>query len=153
MKECPKCGSQLEDSAVFCTNCGATLSGETPDHPVYTDANAYDHTAEFSPRDVSENKVLCMFIYLGGALGLIVALLAGGNSGYVAFHVRQALKIQVCEILVAILSVILAWTFLVPIAGAVCLVIILVLRIIAFFQICSGKAVEPAIVRELAFLK
>lgn len=33
------------------------------------------------------------------------------------------------------------------------MIILLVLRIISFFQICSGKAKEPAIIRSLGFLR
>ena len=35
----------------------------------------------------------------------------------------------------------------------VALAIVLVLKVICFFQICSGKAKEPAIIRSLGFLK
>ena len=47
----------------------------------------------------------------------------------------------------------LCWTIIVPIVGGVCLAIVLVLKVICFFQICSGKAKEPAIIRSLGFLK
>lgn len=156
MKNCPNCGSQLEDSAVFCTNCGESLTGEPQvqyEAAVYDAPASYDHTAEFSAADVSENKVLCMLIYLMGIVGVIVALLAGAQSPYVAFHVRQALKMSVVEIILAIAAVLLVWTIIVPIAAGVCALILLVLRVIAFFQICGGKAVEPAIIRDLSFLK
>ena len=45
MKFCPQCGTQLDDAAVVCTNCGANLA---PQAPVYAApvVPAYDHTAE-----------------------------------------------------------------------------------------------------------
>ena len=70
-----------------------------------------------------------------------------------AFHLRQALKIEVVGILLVLISAVLCWTFIIPIAGGVCMIILLVLRIISFFQICSGKAKEPAIIRSLGFLR
>ena len=47
----------------------------------------------------------------------------------------------------------LFWTIIVPVAYGVMSCIFLVLRVICFFQICSGKAKEPAIIRSLGFLK
>ena len=48
---------------------------------------------------------------------------------------------------------VLAFTFIVPIAGAVCIAILFVVRIICFFQVCSGKAKDAAIIGKLPFLK
>lgn len=94
-----------------------------------------------------------MLMYLIGWIGTIIALLASKESRYVAFHLRQALKIEVVGILLVLISAVLFWTFIIPIAGGVCMIILLVLRIISFFQICSGKAKEPAIIRSLGFLR
>ncbi|MCM1107161.1 MAG: zinc-ribbon domain-containing protein [Blautia sp.] len=112
-----------------------------------------DHTAEFAPKDISDNKVLAMMPYLMGTIGIIIALLASKESPYVAFHVRQALKLTVCTVLVSIITAVLCWTVIVPIAGGVCAVILFVVRIISFFQICSGKAKEAAIVSSFGFLR
>ena len=113
----------------------------------------YDHTKEFSAQDISDNKVFAMLMYLTGWIGIIIALLASKESRYVAFHLRQALKIEVVGILLVLISAVLFWTFIIPIAGGVCMIILLVLRIISFFQICSGKAKEPAVIRSLGFLR
>ena len=157
MKYCPKCGAQMEDNAVFCPNCGnnAQPNGSPNQAPVYAapEPDPFDHTEEFDAKDISENKVLCMLVYLMGAIGIIYALLAGKDSKYVAFHVRQALKFEVVTILLGIIMALLCLTIIVPIVGGVCLVIVLVLKVICFFQICSGKAKEPAIIRSLGFLK
>ena len=45
----------------------------------------FDHTSEFSAKDVSDNKVMAMLMYLMGTIGIIIALLAGTNSPYVGF--------------------------------------------------------------------
>lgn len=157
MKYCPKCGAQMEDNAAFCPNCGnnAQPNGSPNQAPVYAapEPDPFDHTGEFDAKDISENKVLCMLVYLMGAIGIIYALLAGKDSKYVAFHVRQALKFEVVTILLGIVMALLFWTIIVPIVGGVCLAIVLVLKVICFFQICSGKAKEPAIIRSLGFLK
>ena len=150
MKFCSKCGTQCEDNVVFCPSCGNSFdaskqaSGATP---------SYDHTAEFDPKDISNNKVIAMLCYLLGTIGIIIALLAANKSDYAAFHVRQALKCTVVSILLGICAVVLAITIIVPIAAVVCYIILFVLRIMAFFSICSGKAKELPIIRSLNFLK
>ena len=149
MKICGNCQNQLDDNALFCPNCGMPCNGQAP----FARPDPYDHTAEFDPQDISDNKVLAMLPYLMGAIGIIVALLAIRESRYVSFHVRQALKLVVVQALLGIVTALLVWTIIVPIAGAVCMVILFVLQIIAFFQVCSGRAKEPAIIRELSFLK
>ena len=146
MKFCPKCGTQCDDNAFVCPVCNEPLAA-----PSTLDPN--DHTAEFDPKDISDNKVVAMLPYLLSIAGLIIAILLAGTSDYVKFHVRTALKFTVVETLLGIIALVLCWTIIVPIAAGVCLIIILVLRIIAFFQICNGKAKDPAILSGLGLLK
>ena len=113
----------------------------------------YDHTAEFDPQDISDNKVIAMLVYLMGAIGVLIALLASQSSPYVMFHVRQSLKIIVVSTLLSIIMVVLIWTVLVPIACGIAFVVLFVVNIICFFQVCSGKAKEPAVIRSLNFLR
>ena len=157
MKICPNCNTQLEDGAAFCANCG-TQFGVSPQaeqgfvnpQPAY---DPFDHKAEFDPKDISENKVFAMIAYLLDTIGIIIALLASGKSPYTRFHVRQALKFTVVEILTIIALAVLFWTVIVPIVGGIFLVVLWVVKIICFFQICGGKAKEPAIIRSFDFLK
>ena len=177
MKTCPKCNTQLSDDAMFCTNCGTSFQNANPqpqqnanpqpqqnayqnthqtyNQPVAPVVNVYDHTAEFDPQDVHDNKIFAILCYIMSIVGVIVALLARNsvNSPYLAFHIKQALKITVTEMVVSVLSVLLCWTCIVPIAGGVCAVILLVIQIICFVQTCSNKSVEAPIVRSLPFLK
>lgn len=168
MKFCPNCGATLADDATFCPSCGSSQGGSaaggyaptpapgyTPGYPGYAPVavDPYDHTAEFDPQDISDNKVVCMLIYLAGYLGILVALLLAGTSKYVGFHLRQALKIEVISLLTTVVSLLLCWTFIVPIAGGIFAIVLFVVRIICFFQICKGQAKEPAVVRSFGFLK
>lgn len=169
MKNCPNCNAQLPDDAVFCTACGTSLNGPSPAgnqqnaNPNFQQGNyqyqqapmiqPWDHTAEFDAKDVSDNKVLAMLLYLVGGFAIIYALLGGQKSEYLMFHVRQNLKFLVCETLLAIVAVLLCWTIIVPIAAGICIIVLAVVKIICFFQICSNKSVEPAIIRSLTFLK
>lgn len=173
MAFCTKCGTQIPDGSTFCTSCGAPIgaaaqaaqAAQTTPPPAPAPMpqqqyqqyqqpapmpNIYDHTAEFDPKDISDNKVYAMATYMLSVIGVIIALLASRDSKYVAFHVRQAMKLQITEILCTILMVI---PFLGWFAAPICILIVTVLQIIAFFQVCSGKAKEPAIVRSFPFMK
>ena len=165
MKICPNCQTQLDDNAMFCTGCGAQFgvpngAQQNPNnayqapYPNYAPAyDPYDHTGEFDPKDISDNKVMAMLVYLMGWIGIIVALLGSSSSPYVAFHVRQALKFSVASTLMMICALVLCWTFIVPIAAGIMAMVLFVIKIICFFQICSGKAKEPAIIRSLKFMR
>ncbi|MBE6824082.1 MAG: zinc ribbon domain-containing protein [Ruminococcaceae bacterium] len=175
MKICPNCNANLSDETIFCTVCGTAVNSvkpvqpqqappqasqptpqayTAPAQPSYAPAvDPYDHTADFDQKDISDNKVIAMLVYLLGVVGVLIALIGSQSSAYVAFHVRQALKFLVVETLVGIITVFLCWTFIVPIAASIFLVVLLVIKIICFFDICSGKAKEPAIIREFKFLR
>ena len=172
MAFCEKCGAQIPENGTFCAACGAPVAAQaqptqTPEQPaaqpqapeqqpLYPQQPVYDpadHTAEFDPEDVSQNKVIAMAAYILGTVGIIIALLAAPQSKYAAFHSRQALKLDIVSTLLLIVSAVLAFTFIVPIAGAVCIAILFVVRIICFFQVCSGKAKDAAIIGKLPFLK
>lgn len=168
MKICPVCNAQVNDEAAFCTQCGTPLQGaqqqvetsaaaqpvvNTAPAPVTPYLDPFDHTKEFQAQDISEHKLFAMICYLASWLGMIVALLAARDSAYVAFHLRQALKMSLVTLLLGLIMAVLFWTFIIPIAGAVCMAIVFVLRLIAFFQVCGGKAKEPAIIRGLSFLR
>lgn len=94
-----------------------------------------------------------MLPYIMGPIGIIIALIAASSSPYAAFHVRQAMKITVCSVVAGLAAALLAFTVLVPLAAAVFVCIMAVLSIIAFFQVCDGKAKEPAIIKGFKFLK
>ena len=159
MKICPNCNAQLNDNDAFCQSCGAQMApNQAPNQqyqpPVQPMVDPFDHTAEFDAKDISDNKVFCMLIYLMGIIGVIIALIASNKSDYVAFHVRQGLKFTVVEILVWIIAALTFWLFFLPIIAAVIISgILAVVKIICFFQICYGQAKEPYILRGLKFLK
>ena len=93
MKTCPNCHAQLDDSSIFCTSCGTQFGAVPPQqnavppqqNAVPPQQNAvppqqafvpaydpYDHTAEFDPKDISDNKVFAMLCYLMDFIGIIV---------------------------------------------------------------------------------
>lgn len=157
MKNCPHCGNQIQDGATFCPYCGSQFQAEPNQgyaaQPSIVYIAPYDHTREFEASDISDNKVYCMLVYLLGIIGVIIGLLAAQKSPYVSFHVRQALKFTVCDVLLGLVTLILIWTLIVPLVAGIAYAVLFVVRVICFVQICQGKAVEPAIIRSLGFLK
>lgn len=182
MKICPKCQNQMDDSAVFCTACGAQYVSPEPQNtanqephqpnntnnannngavppPVqpyaqpYVPYDPFDHTAEFDKKDIADNKLYAMLIYLLGSTGIIIALLAAKDSPYVKFHLKQGIKFLIVTMILSLIMVVLFWTFIVPIIGGVLIMALTVMQVICFCQVCSGKAKEPALIRSLKFLK
>ncbi len=150
MKVCPNCRISYEDSANVCEKCGNPLMILDPPPAPSFAAEKTDHTAEFSPADISQNKVIAMAPYLLSWVGIVIALLASGTSPYASFHVRQALKIQICAILSGFFAIvpILGW-----IATAICMLLATIINLVCFFDVCRNKAREPMIVSKFRFLK
>ena len=164
---CRQCGSNLQEGTTFCPDCGAKQDVAEPNYqqyaqPQYNQQVQYvqpavapsDHTAEFSPEDVHDHKLLALLIYCSSIIGIIIALVSqiSGKSDYLKFHIKQGLKIMITEVIVSVITVVLCWTCIVPIAGAVASVIILIADIICFIQTCRNKSVEPIVIRSLGFL-
>ena len=165
MKICHCCTAQLDDDAQFCRNCGAPQGEENKrpiqPAPVYQsqyqapaqpEKDPYDHTEEFEAADIASGKLWAMCVYLLDIVGIFLVLLGARENGYAMFHLRQGLKFTVVEMLLGIAAALLAWTFLVPIAAGIAMVVLMVIKIICFFQVCKGKAKEPGIIKNLGFL-
>ncbi len=152
MKICHKCNLSFSDDANNCPQCGEPLT--YVDVQAQKMADSTDHTAEFDKKDISDNKVLAMIPYLMSWVGIVITLLAAGTSAYAGFHVRQALKIQICSILFAFVS---PFLLLIPILGVIAVaavaIVLFVLNIIGFVNVCMGKAKEPPIISSFGFLK
>lgn len=122
-----------------------------------------DHSAEFNEKDISENKVSAIAAYLLGPIGIIIALLIARDSAYTAFHVRQALKITICSVLLELLATVFALFGMIPLVGIIFRIMfviicaawfgVLILRLIAIAQVSSGEAKEPVIIGNFTFLK
>ena len=143
---------------VFVGGAEQTQSEESDRPEAYTytyreEIPEWDHTDEFEEEDIADNKVAAMAAYLLGPLGVIIALLVGQNSPYAMFHMRQGLKFLIIDSLLTIIGLILCWTLIVPAACGIVEVILLIVRIVSFVSVCKGRAVEPAIIRSLGFLR
>ena len=154
MKNCPNCHAENPDEAGFCASCGAPMNGQPAYQPyVEPTVSPFDHTKDYEPEDISQNKVLAMASYLLGLPGILLALLAARDSKYNLFQVHQALKIAVLEVLMGLFTVVLCWTVVVPAVCGILLLLLLIIRIIAFIQVCQGKVMEVWLIRKLKFLQ
>lgn len=163
MAFCNNCGAQLSDGNVFCAACGAPVNANQTHQQNASQQNTAaqqtfvpyvdpkDHTADYASDDISRGKIFAMVSYLLGFIGIIITYLAAKDSEYAIFHARQALKIAILNTLISICSIVLAITIIVPLAGAVCSIILLVIEVICFFQVCAGKAKEAPIVSSFTF--
>lgn len=160
---CPICHSQNSNDNHYCTMCGNRLPEEStriPDPPVFHEQprptypayDPYDHTASFDAQDIAANKLYALAMYVLSFVGIIIALLGAKESAYVQFHLRQNLKILILEAVLGVCAAVLAITVIIPIIAGIGLLVIEVVKVICFFQVCSGKAKDPVIIRSLGFL-
>lgn len=163
MKICPVCRYTVSDDAEFCTHCGAPFAAQpepSPDSadnkvpptpvPPYTYApvhNPYDHTDEFDTQDVTANKLYASLPYLLSVFGVIIALLVAKDSAFVMFHVRQALKLILAEVIFIGIAVALIWTIVATLVAAVGVLILMILQYVGFYQAATGKATDLVLVR------
>ncbi len=169
---CTSCGTKIEDAPVNQAPFNPTPaydnapnSGYAPTpNPGYTSAynpgygsapvaDPTDHTAEFTAEDVSANKPFAMLVYIGGIVGLLIALFLKKESAYLDFHIRQAVKIYLTEVLATTLCALLSCLVIPMFALPIVVIVLLVVRIICFFNVAKGLSKEPAIVKNLDFLK
>jgi len=76
MKFCPNCGNQLEDSAIFCANCGTNVGAPVTTQNVIQDYNNLAVTQK-------NKKIGIIAVAASGALILILLFtLIFGGSGY-----------------------------------------------------------------------
>ena len=169
MKQCPNCRNPIREDAAFCPVCGTAVSAPhafpepyPPQQPVtpppmyvppVPKVNPFDHTGEYHTQDIQEHKLFCMLVYLFDIWGILLALLLRTESPYTTFHIRQSMKFCVVEAVLVFASGLLCWSVVIPVLAVICLVVVLVLKFISFLQVCKGKALEPALIRKLNFLK
>lgn len=196
MKRCKACNTLCEDYEKICHHCGRKMDGnaggrsaQTPykggshgsSGSGYADAaygNSYDHTREFTSKEISEGKALAIVTYLFGVTGILFGLL-DRRSEYVRFHVRQNLKYLVINLMVGLCAVVLfllvaGITIAVIIANSrygidpspvfaeigwfwilygVYYIAILVMKIVCVVWVGKGKAIEAPLVRSMRFMK
>ena len=126
-------------------------------HPGVPDQT--DHTAEFDPNDIAQNKGMALLSYL--SLLFLIPLLACPNSRYARFHANQGLVLFLAEVILGvasgIVSLILRMAFYFSPVGSVLVglisfavaVVILIMVVLGLINAANGKAKELPVIGKI----
>lgn len=114
--------------------------------------NAWDKTELFSAEEIKEYRLTAVLIYLLGIFGIILALVTDKNSPYLKFHIAEGLKITVVTAALAIFSVLLAFTFIVPVLCTAGIAACFIIKLISAYKTLNGKSENAVIIRNLTIL-
>lgn len=163
MRFCTGCGAQLEDGAKFCLVCGQKVEpAQTQAPPVAGDGgfqsklddavnqftNTPNTTSEYSPEDISNNKVMSFLSYLW--ILFIVPLIAAPNSPYAKFHANQGLLLFLFDIVIAIVAMIPVVGWIISAVGGA---LVLIFRIIGIVNSLKGEAKELPLIGKYRIIK
>lgn len=112
----------------------------------------WDKTELFSEEDVKEYRLTAVLIYLTGIFGIILALVTDRSSPYLNFHIKEGLKITVVTAALSVMSLILAWTFVVPVVSFAGIIVCMVINLISAYKTLKGKSENAVIIRNLTIL-
>lgn len=132
---------------------GAVPPGVPGQQPFVTTIDPDDHTADFTPEDVSEHKIYALLVYIGGIIGIIPALLIGKDSPYLKFHVQQKMKLMVTLLLVTMVCSVTSFLIIPALLAGVAAIVVFVVNLICFFRTASGKSIEAPIVKDIKLFK
>ena len=121
--------------------------GQQPQYAAYDPA---DHTSEFDPRDIADNKLFAVIPYFLGILAGIVVGIYVKESPFVKFHIKNAIRLEIATIIALLFAIIpfIGWV----VAIVLCL-ILSVISIIAIVWALQGKAKDLPLVSSIGFLK
>lgn len=187
MAFCDQCGSQLPDGANNCPACGASVNGggqqqfqqqtqqqyqqqgQQQYQQQYQQAGSTteaflgkDHTAEYDPADINENKVACGFVYIPILFWLPYA--ACPNSCFGKFHANQGLVFLIACIAVSIVGSIFGYLGAVPFIGVMFRILSYLISglgglaelgmlIYGMVNTFGGKAVELPLIGRIQLIK
>ncbi|SDA61146.1 Uncharacterized membrane protein [Butyrivibrio sp. INlla18] len=180
MKVCQNCGNQVEDSVIFCTNCGVEIKSaeqqapqsaqpvtqQAPQQnvqqgaPVFVNAQQapYQQPIVYNdPKDHTNefdaNDIADNKLF-GAACYLFeifgIIIALLVNTPYTRFHAKNAIRYDIALLLCFIPCIIPILGWLVT--GIACLVLF-VIKIIAIVWSLQGKAKELPIISDIGFLK
>ena len=117
--------------------------------------NTADHTAEYDPQDIEQNKVMGILAYLG--ILVLIPIFAAKDSRYARYHANQGLVLCIAEIVISILTSILS---AIPVVGWILGLIgwllnlgFFVLAIIGIINVVNGKAKDLPLIGNIRILK
>ena len=146
MAVCSKCGAQIPDNTGVCPSCGAPQENGANQQAYVNGGNYMD------PNDVQQNKVMAVLAYIG--ILFLVPLLAAPNSQYARFHTNQGLVRFLFDIVVGILTAVLAFIpFIGLIVSSLLGLGVFVLMILGIVNAATGKANELPLIGKIRIIK
>lgn len=146
MAVCSKCGAQIPDNTGVCPSCG-TPQENGANQQAYVNGGNY-----MDPNDVQQNKVMAVLAYIG--ILFLVPLLAAPNSQYARFHTNQGLVLFLFDIVVGILTAVLAFIpFIGLIVSSLLGLGVFVLMILGIVNAATGKANELPLIGKIRIIK
>lgn len=167
MKYCASCGNTIEDSAKFCSVCGAKADNGAAqaeyqpdnqqkaenasklDEVVNKFTNTADTTADYAQDDIDKNRVMAVLAYLG--LLFLVPLFAAKESPFARFHTNQGILLFVFEMVGSIAASLIPWIGWV--VGTLVGIIGFVMLILGLINSIKGEAKELPFIGKFRILK
>ena len=116
--------------------------------------NTADHTDEFDPSDIEQNKVMAVLAYLSWLV--LIPLFAAKESRFARFHCNQGIVLAIAELIVWVLYGILrnipliGWIF--SLVRWVISLVCLVMAVIGILNAVSGKAKDLPVIGSFRIL-
>lgn len=164
MAYCRNCGAQVDDNVKFCPACGTPtgveeksgfdVSGATKaagdKFKEVTDTK--DHTGEYDPADIEQNKTISLFSYLG--ILILVPIFGAKNSAFARFHINQGLALIILEVIFNFVIGILDYIFanvtffgpLVALLGSLGNIALFALTVMGIYNAVNGRAKDLPII-------
>lgn len=109
-----------------------------------------DHTSEFDPKDIADNKLFAILPYLFSCIAGIIVGIYVKDSEFVKFHIKNSIRIDITVLLLLVICIIPFIGWVVAILG---IIVVSVINIIAIVWAFQGKAKELPIISSIGFLK
>ena len=145
--KCFNCGNEVTTEGTNCPFCGSPLSAAAGNQMAYNQQTNNIYNTSNASIDPKTAGIICYITWIG----FLIALLAGDkNHPFLKHHLNNALIILIGSFALGVVAIIpiLGW-----IAAPICLIILFVVRIILFFQVCKGQAKDAPIIGNFGFLK
>lgn len=118
-----------------------------------------DHTSEFDPQDISDNKVISALSYLG--ILFFLPLVCCPNSRFGKFHANQGLVLLIVGVILQVISGIVGMILrIVPVLGAIVSgliiavigIVVLIYMVYGLVNTLNGRAKELPIIGKIKLL-
>lgn len=158
MKYCENCGARVEDSASFCPVCGSKVKASDSEKKSQTQTriedafnrftNTTNTTADYSPEDISKNKLISIVSYLG--VLFIIPLFVAKDSPFARFHTNQGLILFLFSLLTSVAGLIpyVGWIVAAAISTFDCL-----LMVVGILNVIKGEAKELPVIGKFKILR